>query len=104
MAKQRHTTKAKRQAVDPDLLRASRPVEETKRDKFVRLGTARMNRVLNSIRLIGNLANPAYAWEESDIALMQANIVEALGQTLARFRKHKRGEKPHFVFGEDAED
>ena len=40
----------------------------TKRDNFVRLAEARVNRALREIRLIGNLSNrSAYSYTDADI-------------------------------------
>lgn len=75
---------------------------ETPREKFIRLGTSRMNRVLNTIKLLGNLASPAYEYTEQDIEDIKMSIVNMLSETLKKFQKHHRGEKVEFQFGEDA--
>lgn len=72
---------------------------ETKRERFERIGTARMNRVLHSIRLIGNLANSNYEWSEQDILTIQTTIVDTLAETLRRFDARKKVGKPEFHFG-----
>lgn len=73
------------------------PVEESKRDRFIRIGNARVQRALNSIRLLGNLANSNYEWDEADVQTMQNAIVETLSRTVARFSK-KRVSVPDFGF------
>lgn len=73
-------------------------VEESKRQKFERIALARMNRALNSVRLIGNLASYNYDWTENDIAAMKAKLNEVIEQTFNRFSRSKRGEKPVFTF------
>jgi uncharacterized protein YecE (DUF72 family) len=86
---------------------ASPPVQteeptETRRQRFLRIGQARMARVLNSIRLLGNLASPNYEYSDQDVTRMRQTIEETTEQTLARFNKRKRGEKVEFEFaGED---
>lgn len=41
---------------------------ETDREKFVRLATARVNKAIKSIQIIGNLSNKSnYSYEESDV-------------------------------------
>lgn len=75
--------------------------EETPREKFERLMVARMNRILNSIRLLGNLANPAYEYHDQDIAKARDAILEALGIALDRFRPHKRAETPLFTLEDE---
>lgn len=71
-------------------------IPEDPRDKFERLVTSRMNRVLNSIRLIGNLANPSYDWTPADLQAIRTAIADELNKAMTRFEKHKRGEKPTF--------
>lgn len=74
------------------------PEVETKRDKFLRLGNPRVQRVLNSIRLVGNLASPNYQWNPGDIEKMRDVIMGQLTKTLARFEKQERGATPAFEF------
>lgn len=41
---------------------------ETDREKFVRLATARVNKAIRSIQIIGNLSNKSnYSYETSDV-------------------------------------
>lgn len=43
-------------------------MSETDRQKFVRLATARVNKAIKSIQVIGNLSNKSnYSYENSDI-------------------------------------
>jgi hypothetical protein len=43
-------------------------MSETDREKFVRLATARVNKAIKSIQIIGNLSNKSnYSYENSDI-------------------------------------
>ncbi len=74
------------------------PMEETRRDKFLRLGLSRTNRVLNSIRLISNLASPNYDWTEADIEAIRLSVNSALNHALARFDRTKKMELPPFKF------
>lgn len=71
--------------------------EENRRDRFVRLMTARMQRALNSIRLLGNLASANYEWTPKDIEAVRTAITETTETALGRFTKHKRGEKVQFT-------
>lgn len=77
-------------------------VDETKRAKFERIALARMNRALNAVRLIGNLASYNYDWNEDDVAKMRATMLDLVAETFGRFARHKRGEKPTFSFEETA--
>lgn len=63
------------------------PADETKRQKFERIVTARMNRVLNSIRLLGNLASPNYEWDQQEIQLIRTAIADQLNLAMSRFEK-----------------
>ncbi|RVK16995.1 hypothetical protein PWG15_36145 (plasmid) [Ensifer adhaerens] len=43
-------------------------MSETDREKFVRLGTARVNKAIKAIQLIGNLSNKSnYSYEQADV-------------------------------------
>lgn len=57
---------------------------ETDREKFIRLGTARVNKALEAIRLVGNLSNRSnYAYTERDVD----RIFRALGAELKACRE-----------------
>lgn len=62
---------------------------ESKHEKFVRLGVSRINRALTTMRLIGNLASPAYDWTEEDIAAMRISLSAGLEATLNKFQPKK---------------
>lgn len=66
--------------------------EETPRSRFRRLGQARMIRVLNSIRLLGNLAGSGYAYTDRDIDKMEDAVMELLQGVLAQLRRRTRPE------------
>lgn len=63
---------------------------ETKSDKFHRLGRARVQRTLTSIRLIGNLASPNYEWTDKDVAAIRLSVTSALDQVLKKFEKGQK--------------
>ncbi len=57
-----------------------------KRDNFVRLAEARVNRALREIRLIGNLSNRnAYEYTEADIRSMFKTLQRELDTAKTRF-------------------
>ena len=62
-----------------------------------------MNRVLNGIRLLGNLASPAYDYSEQDIADIKDAITACLDEEMKKFEKHPRGEKVEFQFSKETE-
>lgn len=62
------------------------PRGETKRDKFLRLGTARMQHAIYSIRLIGNLSrDDVYEYNANDIALIRATLLDAVAEAMGQF-------------------
>lgn len=76
--------------------------DETSRDRFLRIGTARMNRVLDHIRLLGNLSSTNYEWSEQDLRNIQEAIVQELSKAMGRFQK-TRASKTEFTFEAEAE-
>lgn len=57
-----------------------------KRDKFVRLAEARVNRALKDIQLVGNLSNQAaYDYDEEDVRKIFSALSKALSSAKARF-------------------
>jgi hypothetical protein len=57
-----------------------------KRENFVRLAEARVNRALREIRLIGNLSNRgAYAYGDADIRVIFKALQREIDATKARF-------------------
>ena len=69
-------------------------MEETKRDKFVRLAESRMNNVLKQIELLGNLSNTrAYEYTQDDFDKMirtLKNAISDLEHTYNHERKTKK--------------
>ena len=62
--------------------------KETKEEKFRRLANARVNRALKSIRVIGNLANPAtYNYTEGQVN----QIVKALRAEVKELQQRFNG-------------
>lgn len=72
--------------------RQAPPAEETKRERFLRIATPRMQRALTSIRLLGNLSSPNYGWDAQDVEMMRSQLTQVLNDTLQRFEKEKRRE------------
>lgn len=64
-----------------------RNAQETRREKFLRLGNARMINALYAVRLIGNLASSNYSWSADDVALMQNTMIDAVNETFAKFKR-----------------
>ncbi|MDB5825471.1 MAG: hypothetical protein JWR21_4175 [Herminiimonas sp.] len=58
----------------------------SKREKFVELAEARVNRALKDLQLIGNLSNrSAYEFSEGDVKKMFAVLQKSLDSARSRF-------------------
>lgn len=66
------------------------PEGETRHDRFMRIGTKRMNNAIRQIQLLGNLCSPNYECDANDLALMRDAIIRELDMALARFTPRKR--------------
>ena len=63
-----------------------------KRQKFVDLAEARVNKALKDIQLIGNLSNKsAYDFSEADIRKIFGALQKGLDGSKARFSKESEG-------------
>ena len=78
--------------------------EETKAEKFVRLGEYRINKVIDAIGRIENLANrSAYDYTPEQVEAM-FSVVESKGaEVKAKFTAVKAKENTGFSFGSKAE-
>lgn len=81
------------------------PPNETARDKFLRIGQARMQNAIHAIRLLGNLARATdYDYYESDVALMHATLTEAIDGSLSKFKPSEKKDIAFtFIHGPPAE-
>jgi hypothetical protein len=74
-----------------------------KRDNFVRLAEARVNRALREIRLIGNLSNrSAYEYGDPDVRTMFKALQRELDASKARFSGDSSGGDKEFRLTADA--
>lgn len=71
---------------------------ESKRERFLRIATPRVNRVLQAIQLLGNLSSPVYEWNDEDVNAIQKAIVDELGKSLSQFDRKAGKAKPAFGF------
>lgn len=68
--------------------------EETKRDKFIRIAEARTNKIVDMVRLLGNLSNTSvYDFDKKDADKIFAYIEEELASAKAKFKDTTSGEK-----------
>ena len=59
-----------------------------KRRKFAELGTNRVNKAINDIRLIGNLSNKAnYDYNDADVRQILKALRDAVNEAEDRFKK-----------------
>ena len=59
-----------------------------KRRKFAELGTNRVNKAINDIRLIGNLSNKTnYDYNDADVRQILKALREAINEAENRFKK-----------------
>ena len=68
-----------------------------KRERFVILAEKRVNRVLDDIRLVGNLSNKHnYEYTDEDAKKIMAAIEAELRQLKKRFSSESEGSRPSF--------
>ncbi len=67
-------------------------MEETKRERFVRLAESRMNNALKQIELLSNLSNKrVYEYNDEDVALMVRTLKKAINSLEYSFSEKKEG-------------
>lgn len=59
--------------------------KETARERFVRLGNKRGNKVLDSVRLLGQLATPSYEYTPADVEAIFTAIRTSLEAAEKKF-------------------
>ena len=63
-------------------------IQETKRDKFVRLAEARTNKIIDMIQLLGNCSNQgAYDYTQQDVDKIFTTIENELREAKKKFSK-----------------
>ena len=70
---------------------------ETPEDKFIRLAEARVNGLIKTMKLLGNLSNRSnYAYAQSDVDKIFRSIEKELKHAKARFRTGGRSDDSVF--------
>ena len=78
--------------------------EETKAEKFIRLGECRMNKAIDAIGRIENLANrSAYDYTPEQVETMFSVLESKVAEVKAKFTAKKAKENTAFSFGNKAE-
>lgn len=81
------------------------PENESRHERFMRIGTKRMNNAIRQIQLLGNLCGPNYDCDAHDLASMRDAIHRELDMALARFTPRKRqGGAAAFTFGANSDE
>lgn len=63
-------------------------IQETKRDKFVRLAEARTNKIIDMLQLLGNCSNTsAYDYTQQDVEKIFGTIENELKEAKKKFNK-----------------
>jgi len=83
--------KAPEKAKAPTKAKAPAKAKETKADLFIRLGTLRVEKVLNSLRILGNCSNKGnYQYTPEQVETIKNTLTKALDNTLAKFQAVKK--------------
>ena len=78
--------------------------EETKAEKFIRIGEYRINKAIDAIGRIENLSNmSAYDYAEEQVEVMFSVLESKVAEVKAKFTATKAKENTAFSFGSKAE-
>ena len=67
---------------------------ESKHQRFVRLAEARTNKIITTLRLLGNCSSPAvYEYSQKDVSKIFGAIESATADAKRRFKKQGAGDK-----------
>lgn len=68
---------------------------ESKHQRFVRLAEARTNKIISTLRLLGNCSSPAaYEYSKQEVAKIFRAIEDAVGSARRRFEQKECESKP----------
>ena len=86
-------------------IQTNKEVNNTKREKFVRLAEARTTKALANIRSIGNLANTSnYSYSENDVKLIRKALQKEVDALVKRFSSIDSRSLPVFKLGVESND
>ena len=75
-----------------------RKIQETKRDKFVRLAVARTNKIIDMLQLLGNCSNTsAYDYTQQDVEKIFGAIENELKEAKKKFNKVESKKSSRFT-------
>ena len=73
-------------------------IQETKRDKFVRLAEARTNKIIDMLQLLGNCSNSsAYDYTQQDVDKIFAEIEAEVREAKKKFSKVESKKSARFT-------
>lgn len=73
---------------------------ESKHERFVRLAEARTNKIIATLRLLGNCSSPAaYDYSKQEVAKIFGAIADATGAAKRRFEQKEADAKPFSLNG-----
>lgn len=73
-------------------------IQETKRDKFVRLAETRTNKIIDMLQLLGNCSNTsAYDYTQQDVEKIFGAIENELKEAKKKFNKVERKKSSRFT-------
>ena len=74
---------------------------ESKREKFVKLAENRTNRIIDTLKLLGNLSNTnAYEYSQKDVEKIFKEIQRQLDETKKRFNKQETTKANRFTLND----
>ena len=74
-------------------------MQETKREKFVRLAEARTNKIIDMLQLLGNCSNTsAYDYTQQDVEKIFGAIEDELKEAKKKFNKVESKKISRFTF------
>ena len=69
-------------------------INETKKEKFIRIAEARTNKIIDMIKLLGNCSNRnIYDFDKEDVKIIFSTIEEELKLAKAKFEMANTSEK-----------
>jgi len=75
------------------MARTKTPTGETREEKFKRLANQRTNRILEDLRILGNLSNKStYSYSEEDVRKIFQAIEDQLKSAKTRFKGSEKKE------------
>lgn len=67
--------------------KANIPTNESKQDRFKRVITPRMKRVLKALKMVGNCGGVNYNYTEEQVKKIENTLIEAMGNCIDCFKK-----------------